>query len=51
MRFYAMASIIVVIHKRPPGAAGLGFLLSPETLALLAFSALLYVAALVILEA
>jgi hypothetical protein len=50
MRFYAMAPIIVVIHRRPPGAADLGFLRSPGTLALLALSALLYAAGLVILK-
>lgn len=51
MRFYAMAPLIVVIHKWPHGAAGLSFLLRPDVLALLILSALLYASSVVILKA
>jgi len=49
-RFYAVALLILVIHRRPPGEVGLGFVRTPGTLVLLALSALLYAAGLVILK-
>jgi hypothetical protein len=49
-RFYAMTCIILVIHRKAPGAADLSFLRLPGTLALLSLAALLYAAGLVILK-
>lgn len=50
MRFYAMAPLILAIHRKPPGIASLRFLSEGRTLALIAFSAILYAASLIVLK-